>query len=377
MLVNRLGSTVFVFLAIYLTRVRGLSAELAGLVLGLHAAGGLGAGPVGGALADRVGRRATLLAGTAASGAAMLALGFARSTTGIVVLAPVLGFFTTLCGPPLQAAIADVVPPADRARAYGMLYWAVNLGFAAAAAVGGAIAEHSFLALFVIDALTTLAYGAIVLAVVPETRPPAAPGGAPARAGGRLAAPFRDRRLVSFVLIQILLLVAFAQVILALPLDMRQHGLSSAEIGRLLGLNGVIIVIAQPIALRLVRNFGQPRWLAVGAALTGAGLGATALARGPAGYALSSLIWTLGEICFSTAAPTHVAELAPADRRGAYQGTYQLAWGVANTLAPVLGSFVLARAGATALWLGCLGSCLAAAGLHLAITAGRAATARR
>ena len=110
MLLNRLGGTVFFMLGIYLTRERGLRPELAGFVMSAYAAGGLLAGPVGGALADRLGRRATLLAGTAISGTLMLALGFARSTIGIVVIAPVLGFFTDLCRPPLQAAVADVVP---------------------------------------------------------------------------------------------------------------------------------------------------------------------------------------------------------------------------------------------------------------------------
>ena len=159
MLINRLGGSVFFLLAIYFTHERHLSAELAGFIISLYAAGGMLAGPVGGALADRVGRRATLLIGTTCAGTLMLALGFARSTGTIIVLAPLLAFFTDICRPPLQAAVADVVAPARRARAYGLLYWAINLGFAGAAALGGMLAERSFVLLFVIDALTTFAYG--------------------------------------------------------------------------------------------------------------------------------------------------------------------------------------------------------------------------
>ena len=177
MLLNRLGGTVFFLLGIYLTRERGLAPELAGLVISLYAAGGLFAGPVGGALADRFGRRATLLVGTACAGTLMLALGLSRSTGAIVVLAPLLGFFTDVCRPPLQAAVADVVPPAERTRAYGLLYWAINLGFAGASVCGGALAERHFSLLFIIDALTTFAYGAIVFFGVPETRPALAPSG--------------------------------------------------------------------------------------------------------------------------------------------------------------------------------------------------------
>ena len=381
MLLNRLGGAVFLLLGLYLTRERGLSPELAGLVISLYAAGGLLAGPVGGALADRLGRRTTLLAGTAASGAFMLALGGARSTTTIVVLAPLLGFFTDLCRPPLQAAVADLVPAADRARAYGLLYWAMNLGFAVASALGGALAVDHFGALFVIDAISTFVYMAIVFLGVPETRPaltlqatvvndePQAGHSRSAQPG--LLAPFRDRPFVTFALIQVVLLVAFAQVIVALPLDMSTHGLDMRGIGLLLGLNGVYIVVLQPLALRYGRRLGHVRWLVGGALLTGLGLGATALVRGPFGYALTAALWTLGEVGFSTASPAIVAEFAPLAQRGAYQGVYQLSWGTAIMAAPVLGSLVLARAGSTALWGACLVTCFTAAALHLRITGRR------
>jgi MFS family permease len=371
MLLNRLGGIIFLLLGLYLTRERGLSPELAGLVISLYAAGGLLAGPIGGAAADRLGRRPTLLAGTAASGTFMLALGFARSTAEIVVIAPVLGFFSDACRAPLQTAVADVVPPRDRARAYGLLYWAINLGFAAAASFGGALAAHHFGLLFVIDALTTFGYGAFVLFGVPETRPPPVLAGSLARttATPGILVPLRDAPFVKFVLIQMLLLLAFVQVLVTLPLDMRAHGLGLARIGQLLGLNGIFIVIGQPLALRALRRFGHRQWLVAGAVLTGLGLGMNALAGGGVlVYLLAAALWTAGEIGVSTAAPVLVADFAPADRRGAYQGTYQLAWAVASTVAPLLGSLVLARLGAPALWLGCLGLCFVAGALHLKIT---------
>jgi MFS family permease len=370
MLLNRLGGTVFFLLGLYLTRERGLSPELAGLAISLYAVGGLPAGPVGGALADRFGRRTTLLVGTTCAGALMLALGFARSLGAIFVIAPLLGFFTDACRPPLQAAVADVVPIQDRSRAYGLLYWAINLGFAGASVLGGALAEHHFAALFVVDAITTFAYGAVVFFGVPETKPTHAVRTGPvARPWSGLVEPFHDAPFVKFVLIQVLLFLAFTQVIVALPLDMRARGLSLQAIGWLLGLNGLYIVLAQPVALRLVRKRSHAEWLIVGCLFTGLGLGATAFASGALGYALSGVLWTLGEVGFSTAAPALVAEFAPVVRRGAYQGTYQLAWGTASILAPTLGTFTLARAGSGVLWACCLVLCFVAAALHARVTA--------
>jgi MFS family permease len=367
MLLNRLGGSVFLMLPLYLTRARGLSPAAAGAIVSLYSGGTMLAGPLGGLLADRVGRRATLLAGTLGAGALMLALGATRAPAAIAALTPLVGLFTDLCRPPLQAAVADLVPPAGRTRAYGLLYWGVNLGFAGAATLGGALAERSFGLLFLIDALTTWAYGAAVLLGVPETRPPVRGAARDGDGGGAraLAVPFRDGPFVRFLGVQLLLLLAFAQVLAALPLDMRGHGLSTARIGYLLGLNGVVIVVAQPLALRLLHGLSPVRWLAAGAALTGVGLGATALAGGTPVFALAVVLWTLGEVGFSAATPTLIAELSPLERRGAYQGAYQLAWGLAFLCAPALGSFVLGRWGGPALWLGCLASCLIAAALHL------------
>ncbi|RKG92041.1 MFS transporter, partial [Corallococcus sp. CA053C] len=50
--VNRLGSFVAPFLALYLTRERGFSVEQAGLVVSLNGAGAVLAAPLGGMLAD-------------------------------------------------------------------------------------------------------------------------------------------------------------------------------------------------------------------------------------------------------------------------------------------------------------------------------------
>ena len=114
----------------------------------------------------------------------------------------------------------------------------------------------------------------------------------------------------------------------------------------------MFIVIAQPLALRFLGALSQ-RALAGrrGARCTGLGLGAIALAGGAGVYVAVDGLWTLGEIGFSTAAPALIAELSPVEQRGTYQGTFQLGWGLASMVAPIIGSQMLARLGAPALWL--------------------------
>src|SRR2546430_5424605 len=60
MLVNKLGTFVVPFLALYLTQVRHYSMERTGLICSLQGAGALLSAGIGGVFADRLGRRLTL-----------------------------------------------------------------------------------------------------------------------------------------------------------------------------------------------------------------------------------------------------------------------------------------------------------------------------
>jgi len=364
-LVNRLGGFLFTFLALYLTQERHYSVSQAGLVVSLYGAGSLCAGPVGGMLADRIGRRATMLWSMTLAAAAMIQLGLARAPTHIAFSTLLLGLVSDAYRPAVQATVADLVPPEDRPRAYGYLYWAVNLGFAGACVIAGFVASRSFLALFVADAATTLAFGVIVFLRVPETRPEHA-ARRPAMAG--LAAPFHDGAFVAFLLTQLLVAIVFHQGNVALPVDMRAHGISPRGFGTLIGLNGVLIVLLQPTGLKLLHGRPRARVLALGALLTGAGFGLTAFASAAPLYALSIAVWTAGEIASTSVTPAVAADRAPSHLRGSYQGAYQLVWGLSSFLAPALGSWVLDRFGGGALWTGCLVSGLLATIGHLLLS---------
>ncbi len=65
--------------------------------------------------------------------------------------------------------------------------------------------------------------------------------------------------------------------------------------------------------------------------------------------------------------PAVVADVAPPGQRGVYQGFYQGSWGAAQLVAPVVGSLVMGRFGARALWASCVGVGLAAALGQLAL----------
>jgi MFS family permease len=365
-LINRVGSFIVPFLSLYLTQDRHLSPAEAGAIVSMWGAGSLGAGPAGGILADRWGRRRALVLSLAAGAAAMAALGLARTTPQIVVATFALGFFGEMYRPSVHAAIGDLVPPEDRTRAFGLLYWAINFGFSIAPVVASFMVSRGYFILFCADAATTALFALLVWTRVPETRHAHHDS-----AHALWSAPYTDGIFLVFMALSFLVAMVFVQHLVGLPLDMAAHGIDAAHYGRLVCINGMLIVLVQPPASTWLERFSKSRAVAAGALLVGIGFGLTGLAHTPAGYALSIAVWSLGEIALLPVAVTIITEIAPPSARGSYQGAYQLMWGAAFFLAPGLSGSIITRFGARALWSGCFVTGAAVACGHLLLGAER------
>jgi MFS family permease len=376
-LLSALATFVFLFLSVYLT-ARGLDPREVGVVVSCFGLGTLAAGPVGGTLADRIGRRPTLLAALVASAACAAFLALVRDPALVVPAVLAFGLASASMFPPLFAALADVVPEPLRPRAYALLYWANNVGISLSAIVGGLVGERSWAALFLADAGTTLLFALVVWRRVPESR--AVPAASPAAPGLPATAPGRgwrevlaDGPFVAFIAVFLVFLAVFFQFQMAMPVSMKHAGFATREIGRVMAVNGLLIGLLSPFAPRVLGARDRGRVLALGAVLVGVGYGAYALCGAGWQWALATAVWTLGEITTMPVAIALVSDLAPPDLRGRYNGLYSLAFGAGQTLAPLAGGIVLAAAGPRVLFGGCLAVCVAVAAGHLVLGAARRA----
>jgi MFS family permease len=348
-LVNRAGAFVGPILTFYLTEQLGLSLGEAGAIVAAWGAGSFAASLTGGVLADRIGRRSTMIASLLGGSVAMLALSATREPLAIAAAALGLGFVGDLYRPAVSAFIADVVEPAHRLRAYGALYWAINLGFSIAPVLGGLIATHSYRALFWGDAATTAIFALVVLARVPETHPD------PTRSKPStvtLATIARDRVFIRFWIFAALQAFVIFQLMTTLTGWMAQQGHGPSAYGAVLAINGLLIVAFQPSITEAIERFDRRNVLACSALLMGAGFALHGVSSLLAVHAIAVAVWTLGEMINSPAASAFVADRAPPEARGRYQGVYAMSWGLASCLAPIVGPRVLALS-PLAMWGGC------------------------
>jgi MFS family permease len=78
----------------------------------------------------------------------------------------------------------------------------------------------------------------------------------------------------------------------------------------------------------------------------------------------------LGEIGFNAVGPALIADIAPPELRGRYNGLVGVAFGAAAFLAPLLGTRVFDQLGEATLWTSCMVLCVISALIVLTLSTG-------
>jgi MFS family permease len=273
-----------------------------------------------------------------------------------------LALVADLYRPAAQAMIADLVAPAARPYAFTLMYVAINLGFAIAPALGGWLAQFSFRWLFIGDAGTSCVYGLIILLAIRETLPgkrAAAVAADPQRPempadvglGDALRHIAHNRPFLLFCLAGFLTALVYVQSLSTFPLYLQTLGIGSADYGRIIAINGVLIVLGQIPMTAWVARFDRGRMLALASLLVAIGFGANGLASSRGAFALLVVVWTIGEMLQAPLFGPIVSDLAPTAMRARYMGVAGMCYQGANMVGAPLGGLVLARAGGGYIWM--------------------------
>ncbi len=362
------GFTLF-YAPIFFVNQVGLSATAVGFGLGSASISGIIGRILGGSFADSPvwGRRRTLLLSAAISAIAALVLAFAHDLSSFVCGNLIMGLGAGLYWPPNEALVADLSQAQQRNEAYAVTRLSDSIGLGLGVVLGGAWISlfGDYRGLFVIDALSFVVFLAVIARAIKESAP-----------SGHTRRPWQqswgmalgDRRLLVYVLVNIIITSYIAQINTTLPLYFTNFvgqgkGFNSVTLSALFTWHLVLAILLQLPLARWFSGWSRPHTLILSSGLWGLGFGLVGVTGIVPDHALiwatiSLAVLAIATIVYTPSASALVADLAPESLRGVYLAVNSLCWAVGFFIGPSLGGLALdqPRPWADSLWLGLMAS---------------------
>ena len=385
LLILWMGRFVTSFLSMYLVSDMHVSAGVAGTIVSMYGFGGIFGCLYGGALSDRFGRPAMIVIGNLGSAAMLVLLAFIGNPWIMAIALLAYGAISSMPTPAVAAYVSDVVPFRKQKRAYSLQTWAANFGFAIGPIIANQLVKISYALMFYAEA-AVLVFATILMIVFfkevglgkrprGEVAPARASQSAESAAGNAVEHAVKqtgesqrsqrfsvwrsyrracaDGALMSMVVLMFLYTLAYYQIVSGLPISMTQIGLGTDEYSSLLTINGGLLCLLQIPAIGLFQRMSNTRVLVLGMSITAVGYAFQIGANSWVAFAIAPVLWTLGELGTFPIAATTVANIAPKDVRGTYQGLYNLVWSLSNAFSPLVGGWILNAFGSRVLWICC------------------------
>jgi MFS family permease len=369
--IDRVGGTLlFPFFSLYITQRFHVGMTQAGVVLGLFSIFGLLGGVIGGALTDKFGRRKLILFGLVFSAVSTLSLGLVNRYSVLIPLAVVIGLLSDIASPAHGAMVADLLPERQRQEGFGILRVAGNMAWIIGPSVGGFVANRSFFALFVIDAVISCLVAFLFYRLMPETKPQALAG----KEAESVSSTFkgyglvlRDAAFVAFLVAGVLMGTVYTQMYSSLSIYLRDvHGIQPQGYGFLLTVSAITVILFQFSVTRLIKRRPPFLMMALGTLFYMLGFGMFGFVSLYGWFMLAMVVITAGEMIVVPTSQTIVANFAPEDMRGRYMAAFGLMWALPAAIGPGAAGVILDNFNPNLLWyLGGALCAVAAVGFYL------------
>ena len=132
---------LFLFLPLFMVDVLGFGSVLLGIALMSMQIGGIFAGPLAGAVSDRMGRRPIMVAGMAGTTLAILGLTMVENPTAFIAAMAALGFALFAVRPVIHSWVMDLTPAGMGGSAVSVLFGTQSALSALVPVAGGYIAD--------------------------------------------------------------------------------------------------------------------------------------------------------------------------------------------------------------------------------------------
>jgi len=325
-----------------------------GLLFTIFSAGNIIGGIMGGALADKYGRRAMILVGLIGSGVSSILMGLIDDLNIFYIIAAFMGLIGNFGGPARQAMVADLLPPEKQAEGFGILRVAVNLSATVGPILGGFIATQSYLFLFIADAVSSLITGIIVFFVIPETKPEKKEGEAEETLVKSVIGykeVLKDWRYMLFLSVSAITVIVYMQMAATLSLFLdKVYKFPLQSFGFMLSMNALMVVVFQFWITGKMSKYSPMKVMAVGTLFYMVGFGMYGFVSEPYLFFIAMAIITIGEMIEMPIGLTSAALFAPEDKRGRYMAMFGFHWAIPNLFAILLAGLVWDSIGPNWVW---------------------------
>jgi MFS family permease len=353
--IDRLGGfMLYPFFALYLTQKYDIGMSTVGLIFGVFSLTGMIGSALGGAIADRMGRKTVIIFSLILSSLSALGMGFAPTLGIFIAVVVLVGTLSSIGHPAHEAVVADLLPQEKRAEGYGIIRVVFNLAVIIAPPIAGLLIANSYLTLFLVDAVISLISAAIVLLALPETKPQAPAHARPETMKQTFAGygrVFRDTPFLAFIGVTVMMTLVYMNMNSTLGVYLRdQHGLPEIRYGWLLSINAIIVVLFQFWVTRRLEKYKPLLMMAAGSLLYAIGFAMYGFVPTFALFILAMIIITIGEMVVSPFQQSLVASFAPEHMRGRYMAVSGLSWSISFTVGPYFAGLLLDSANPSLLW---------------------------
>lgn len=343
MFVNVIGNSfLWPLNTIYMHEYLDKSLAVAGLVLMANAGAGVVGNLLGGFLFDKIGGFKSIMAGILISIVALAYLVYDHDWYPYIIFLTVLGFSGGIIFPSMFAMVGSVWPEGGR-KAFNAIYLAQNVGVAIGPALAGLVAslhiDYIFFAnlVFYIVFLGIAYFGYKKLEIAPDRHTDVI------REAGRIKhkAPFYALLiLVSGYLITWLVYSQWSTTISTHALSL---GISLREYSLIWTINGLLIVLGQPIIRPLIKRLEHrlKAQMLIGTVIFISSFIVVSFAGTFEMFIVSMVILTFGEMIVWPTIPTLASQLAPKGRDGFYQGIVNSAATIGRMIGPLAGGVLV------------------------------------
>jgi MFS family permease len=351
--INRSGSMVLPFMAIYANKHLGFSISQAGIILTVYGLAALITAPLVGKLCDVIHPYKVMKYSLALSGLLLFLFPAITNYWQLLGITFIWSILNEAFRPANLVLLSALTSQDQRRIGFALNRLAINLGMSIGPAVGGFLILYNYSLIFIVDGSAhLLSFLFLITSAMKINIAPNKNSKDYTAAENKLQLMSR-KKMIFFIISFIPVVMVFFQMMSTFPLFISNElRLPEYIYGMAFTVNTVMIIIIEVPLMNLLAKYSNIKMISVGTILVAVGFGAMAFTTNIQMLFVTVVIWTFGEMITFPASAAYVSEIAPENKRGQFMGYYQMSNNLALSLGPWLGSVVYQNYGHITLWAG-------------------------